>query len=119
MKKRNSRKLLPLLRLRFAPALPLRGTPSGTAYAKRRRSTHRNHQTITASSPRGEPVQAYGLASTKTTTYNTTKIAESQVHRLQATSGLMCFRVAREMSHRVAAIAPFIANSPKNRTNGD
>jgi len=33
--------------------------------------------------------------------------------------GLMCFRVAREMSHRVAAIAPFIANSPKNRTNGD
>jgi len=31
--------------------------------------------------------------------------------------GLMCFRVAREMSHRVAAIAPFIANSPKNRTN--
>ena len=33
--------------------------------------------------------------------------------------GLMCFRVAREMSHRVAAIAPFIANSPKHRTNGD
>ena len=32
--------------------------------------------------------------------------------------GLMCFRVAREMSYRVAAIAPFIANSPKNRTNG-
>jgi len=39
----KSKKLLPLLRLRFAPALPLRGTPSGTAYAKRRRSTHRNH----------------------------------------------------------------------------
>ena len=31
--------------------------------------------------------------------------------------GLMCYRVAREMSHRVAAIAPFIANSPANPLN--
>jgi len=53
MKMEKSNKLLPLLRLRFAPALPLRGTPSGTAYAKRRRSTQRNRQPTSAPSLRG------------------------------------------------------------------
>jgi len=73
MKMEKSKKLLLVLRLRFAPALPLRGTPSGTAYAKRRPGTHRNHQPITAPSTRGGSVQAYRLASTRTTTYNDTK----------------------------------------------
>jgi polyhydroxybutyrate depolymerase len=33
--------------------------------------------------------------------------------------GLMCYRVAQEMSHRVAAVAPFIANQPALDAAGD